>query len=186
MRYVLPALLLAAATPAPAQQADPAVIATHRVAIDKLAWMDGVWRGQATVRTPSGELRLTQTERVGPMLDGTVRVIEGKGYMADGRVGFNAFAVVSFDPRTNAYTFRSYTGGHSGNFPATVEANGYRWETPAGPNAVVRYHARLENGRWRETGERVVQGQAPQQFFDMTLTRVGDTSWPASGGPAAR
>ena len=39
--------------------------------------MDGVWRGPSWTILPSGEKHVgTQTERIGPFLDGSVKVIE--------------------------------------------------------------------------------------------------------------
>jgi len=89
---------------------DPAVLlAAQREAMTRLAMLDGEWRGSAWNVSPSGEKHtLTQTERVGPFLDGAVRVIEGRGYEADGKVGFNALGVISYKPDAKAYSIRSY------------------------------------------------------------------------------
>src|SRR6185295_9253175 len=66
------------------------LIAAQREAMVPLAFMDGMWRGPAWTILPSGEKHtITQTERVGPFLSGSVKVVEGKGYEADGKVGFN-------------------------------------------------------------------------------------------------
>ena len=68
--------------PAAAQQfGDSAkLIAAQKEAMASLRAMHGVWRGTATVTTPSGEKRvITQTERIGPFLDGSLKVIEGRG-----------------------------------------------------------------------------------------------------------
>lgn len=61
---------------------DPtALIAAQREALVPLAYMDGVWRGSAWIMLPSGEKHIiTQTERIGPFLDGSIKVIEGRGY----------------------------------------------------------------------------------------------------------
>lgn len=174
------ALGLAIAIPASAQQADTGAIAAQKAAQGKFAWMDGTWRGTAVTRGPGGEHMVTHTERVGTMLGGTVRVIEGKSFNPDGSVGFNAFAVISFDPAKNAYDFRSYAQGRTGDFAITPTADGYVWEIPAGP-ATIRYTATFKGGRWTEIGERVVPGQPAMKFFEMTLKRVGDTSWPDGG-----
>jgi len=48
-------------------------------------------------------LAITQTERIGPFLDGSVKVIEGKGYEADGKPTFNSFGTISFNAATKAY-----------------------------------------------------------------------------------
>jgi hypothetical protein len=161
---------------------DPAaVLAAQRQALAKLAFMDGVWRGPAWTILPSGEKHeVTQTERIGPFLDGAVKVIEGRGYDASGKVGFNAFGIVSFDPDKNAYTLHSYAMGRAGDFTLTPSDTGYVWEIPAGP-ATMRYTAWIRKGTWREIGERIAAGQPAAQFFEMNLVRVGSTDWPASG-----
>ena len=86
-------------TAPPQEQPSPAaLIAAQREAMVRLAFMDGVWRGPAWTIMPSGEKHnITQTERIGPFLDGSVKVMEGRGYDADGKVTFNAFATISFD-----------------------------------------------------------------------------------------
>jgi len=59
-------------TDASGQRPDPATqIAAQREAMAPLAFMDGVWRGPAWTILPSGEKHnITQTERIGPFLDG--------------------------------------------------------------------------------------------------------------------
>ena len=97
---------------------DPAVlIAAQREAMASLSFLDGVWRGPATTTMSTGETHaVRQTERVGPFLDGSVRVIEGRGYDADGRVTFNALAIISYNPATRTYSMRSYAMGSAGDF----------------------------------------------------------------------
>ena len=45
----------------------------------------------------------------------------------------------------------------------------------------IRYEAEITDTTLHEWGVRIVEGQKPQKFFDMQLTRVGDTDWPAAG-----
>lgn len=175
------AALFFAAAPSFAQEANPAAIAAQKEAMQRFEWLRGTWRGPAKGVTRAGPYELVQTERIGPMLDGTVMVIEGKGYEEDGSVPFNAFAVVSYDPATKAYSMRSYALGYSGDFPLTVKDKGYSWQIPAGPNAVIRYHADLSDGTFTEVGDYVAEGQPPRRIFEMKLQRVGDTDWPAAG-----
>jgi hypothetical protein len=162
---------------------DPAaLIAAEREGMAPLAYMDGIWRGPAWVILPTGERHTsTQTERIGPMLDGSIKVFEGRSYEEDGRVGFNAFAIISYNPGTHAYTLHSHAQGLVGDFEVRPTADGYVWEIPAGPNMTIRYTAVVRNGTWREVGDRIVPGQEPVRFFEMNLVRVGDTSWPAAG-----
>ena len=178
----LAAALLTAPAGAHAQMpASPNGSEAQRAAMDRLAFMDGEWRGQATVHGPAGPMTLTQTERVGSMLGGSIKVIEGRGYAADGSTQFNAMAMVSWDARAGRYGFRSYAQGFSGDYVFEATDDGFRWETPAGPNAKMQYVAVVRDGTWHEVGTYVAEGQPPRQTIEMRLTRVGDTDWPAGG-----
>jgi hypothetical protein len=166
---------------------DPAtLIAAQRDAMVALAFMDGVWRGPAWTILPSGEKHtITQTERIGPFLGGSVKVIEGRGYDPDGTVTFNAFGTISYNPTTRAYTLHSYAQGNVGDFTVTPAADGYVWEIPAGPTT-IRYTAVIKGDAWREVGDRITPGREPVRFFEMNLTRVGTTDWPAAGAVSVK
>ncbi len=161
---------------------DPtALMEAQRDAMKALAFMDGEWRGRAWTMLPNGEKHsITQTERVGAFLDGSVKVIEGRGYEADGKVSFNAFATVSYDPAARVYNMRSYAMGRSGDYTLTPTADGFTWEIPAGP-MTIRYTATIKDGKWHEVGDRVMPGKDPVRFLEMSLERIGDTDWPAGG-----
>ncbi|CAN5509288.1 hypothetical protein BH10PSE14_BH10PSE14_43440 [soil metagenome] len=187
LRPMLPMLMIAAAlslgggSPAAAQSADPALLQAEQAAMASLAWMDGTWRGEAVTNSPGGAHRVTQTERIGPLLGGTIKLLEGKAFNADGSSGFNAFGVVSYDPASKRYTLHSYAQGRAGDFALTLTATGYVWEIPLGA-MTIRYTATLKDGVWNEVGDRVMPGQPPQRFFEMNLRRVGDSAWPGAGG----
>jgi len=178
------ALLLAVSTAtagaAWAQTPQAGVQAAQREAIAKLSRMQGVWVGQASGINPDqSRYSVTQTERIGPMLDGTILVIEGRGYRADGSTGFNAFAVLSYDPEASKYEIRSYAQGYSGAFELKPTDDGYVWEVPAGPG-VMRYTSDITDTTYHEVGDFIMPGMAPMRAFEMTLTRRGDTDWPAA------
>ncbi|MEO7042014.1 MAG: DUF1579 domain-containing protein [Gemmatimonadaceae bacterium] len=157
------------------------LIAAQKVAMAPLSMMDGVWRGPASTVLQSGaKAEIVQTERVGPFLDGSVKVLEGRGYNADGSVGFNALGIISFEPSTKAYTMHSYAEGHSGDFRLQLTPDGFAWEIHAGPTT-LRYSAVIANGTWHEFGDRIMPGRSPVRIFDMKLERVGDTTWPSAG-----
>ena len=175
---------LALGTPSLAAEGRPdpqAVMAAQRRALGRLAFMDGAWRGTAWTMLPSGEKHtVTQTERIGPFLDGTVKVIEGRGYDADGKVAFNAFGTISYSPDADRFTLHSYAQGKAGDFKLTPSADGYVWEIPAGP-VTIRYSAVIKDGDWKEFGDRIATGKEPVRFFEMNLKRVGDCDWPSAG-----
>ena len=177
-------LLLAAgvASTAVAQRPDSAaMIAAQKEAMARFAVMDGVWRGPAWTILDSGEKHnITQTERIGPMLDGSIKVMEGRGYDESGAVSFNAFGIISYDLSTKAYALHSHAQGFAGDFTITPNADGYVWEIPAGP-MTIRYTATLKDGTWTEVGDRIMPGKDPVRFFQMDLKRVGDSDWPGAG-----
>jgi hypothetical protein len=163
------------------------VTAAQREAMKSLAAMDGTWRGTAWTMKPDGTRhQLTQTERVGSFLDGTIKVVEGRGYEADGTVSFNAFAIISYDPSKQAYSMRSYTmTGQKGDFVIEPNATGFVWTIPAGP-MTIRYTATIKDGKWREVGERLMPGKDPIQFMEMNLERIGNSDWPGAGAVTAK
>jgi hypothetical protein len=180
------AMAFAQSQPAGAPQSrDPAAITRAEAeAMAKLHWMDGAWRGPAVTRTAQGERKVMQTERIGPMLGGTIKVIEGRGF-SDGRnVGFNAFGVVSYDPFRHAYEFRTYAQGYAGTFPLEVTPTGYVWSTPAAGGS-VRYTATVKGDSWNEVGDLIAEGKPPVRIFEMNLARIGDSDWPEAGALTA-
>ncbi|HMG48912.1 MAG TPA: DUF1579 domain-containing protein [Allosphingosinicella sp.] len=180
--FLTAAALIAVVGPAAAQGPyDPATrIAAQRAAMARLAYLDGVWRGPAWTLTPQGRREMIQAERIGPFLDGSVRVMEGRGYTADGAIAFNAFGVVSFDPVASRYSLTSWAMGFSGTFPLRLTDDGYVWEAPAGPGATMRYTAVIQGDSWHEIGERIAGDAPPVRIVELNLRRVGATSWPAA------
>ncbi|MGH8854272.1 MAG: DUF1579 domain-containing protein [Telluria sp.] len=161
-------------------------IAAQRDAMSKLAALDGIWRGKATTTLPDGKQHeITQTERVGSFLDGSIKLVEGRGYEADGKVAFNALGVISYNPATRVYTMHSNAQGYTGNFVVTPLADGFSWEIPAGP-MTIKYTATIKDETWREIGERIMPGKEAVRMFEMTLKRIGSTSWPAGDAVPAK
>jgi hypothetical protein len=188
MRSLTLALLVCAATlaaaPALAQGAyDPAPrLAAQKEAMKALAMLDGEWRGPAkSLRNDGGWHPMVQTERVGTMLDGTVRVVEGRGHEVDGTLSFNAIAVISYDPDRKAYSMRSYSAGRQGDYPIVPTATGFTWEIQAGPAMKIQYEAVVKDGVWTEIGTRVPKDGPPVKFIEFSVTRLGDAAWPAAG-----
>jgi hypothetical protein len=175
-------LLLACAAPAAAQTFPDAQarIAAQKQAMDHFRPFHGRWRGKAIVHTPAGKRELIQTERVGPFLDGATMLVEGRGYDPAGKVVFNAFGHIVYDPGTKRYAFQTQAMGYSGVAAVTLIPDGYIWESPAGPGAVMRYTTVLKDGVWNEVGERVAGSAPPVRTFEMTLRRIGDSAWPAA------
>ena len=176
---MLVALTLLFPLTAHAQDFAETTAAKQKEMLAKLSKMDGMWRGSAWHLGPDGARHeITQTERVGPLLDGTIKLIEGRGYDTNGKTQFNALAVLTWDNQKKNFVMRSYTKGRMGDFDFKLTDDGFRWEIIAGP-ATIRYTATLGENSWKEVGERVIQGQKPMKIFEMNLKRIGSTTWPA-------
>ncbi|HPI50483.1 MAG TPA: hypothetical protein PLH23_19585 [Hyphomonadaceae bacterium] len=157
-------------------------MSAQREAMKALAMLDGEWRGPAkSLRYDGNWHPMLQAERVGTMLDGTVRVLEGRGYEESGELSFGAFAVISYNPDTQAYAMRSYSGGRVGDFPIVPTATGFTWEIQAGPDMKIAYEAIVKDGVWTETGTRIPKSGEPVKFIEFSVTRLRDTAWPAAG-----
>jgi hypothetical protein len=169
---------------APVSRDPAAMVKAEAEAMARLKFMDGAWRGPAVTQTRGGERRVTQTERIGPMLGGTIKVIEGRGFSDGQNVGFNAFGVVSYDPQKQAYEFRSYAQGYAGTFPFEATPTGYVWSTPAAGGS-VRYTATITATTWNEVGDLIVEGQPTRRIFEMNLKRIGNSDWPEAGALTA-
>ena len=171
---------LAAPAAALAQALQPAGTAEQRQAMQALAWMDGEWVGEATVSMGPGRTSThAHTERIGPMLGGSIKVIEGRSTNDDGTVAFNAFAVVSWDDATDSYVMRSYANAQAADCPLQATADGFRWSTP-GRGGEIRYVTTFRDGEWVETGDFVMPGRDPMRVIELRLRRRGDTGWPAA------
>lgn len=185
MNSLILAILLAQSAAPPPAMWNPAVrMEAQREAMKKLDFLDGTWRGPATASDAPGPL--VQTERVGPLLDGTVKLVEGRGYDARGKTAFNAFAIISYDPVKRAYSLRSYSTGFVGDYPLTVRPDGFSWSHPAGPGASIRYTATVKDGEWHEVGERIAEGSPPVKAVELRVRRLGPSAWPQGGTVAPR
>jgi len=149
-----------------------------------LSFMFGEWVGDASGFSQTGPYAITQTERVGPILEGDAVVIEGRGYSEAGETMFNAFAVVSKTASDGGWEMRSYAQGRAGTFPFELTETGYVWSVPAGPNARMIYTAHFDDDVWQQTGQYTPEQGEPRQTFQMTLTRTSNTDWPA-GDPVS-
>lgn len=168
------------ATAAQAQMTAPQGTPEQREALHRLDWMDGEWVGQASVYAGPGRTSAhAHSERIGPMLGGAIKVIEGRTTEADGSVSFNAFAVISWDQAAGRYVMRSYANGRAADFPLTATEDGFAWTTPA-RGGEIRYVTTFKDGEWVEVGDMVMEGREPMRVIELRLRRRGDTGWPAA------
>jgi hypothetical protein len=154
-------------------------------AMKELAFLDGEWRGTSRVMRKDGWAPMVQTGRVGTMLDGTVLMIEAKGYEADGRLSFDVLRIISYEPETQSYSMRSYQSGRVRDHVLSLTDNGVAWDSDSG-NGAIRYEASVKNGAWTETATRMPARGEPETYVEVKLKRQRSSSWPQAGGVGAK
>jgi hypothetical protein len=146
---------------------------TSEQALGKISFIEGEWLGTAHVTTGSGQnVTLDQHENVELRLDGKLMSIEGKGYN-EGKLEFNAFAVVTFDEGKQDYEMQSWlsTGEKTKAYIKVHKDDLWEWGFDI-PQGKVRYFITLnEKGQWSEKGEFSPNGSDWYPSFNMLLDR---------------
>ena len=147
---------------------------------EKLAVLDlmvGTWEGTGYMMTPSGKETSNVKESIQYKLDNTILYIEGRGTktMEDGssEIVHDAVGIISYNSFTKAYEMNSFISkGLSTKANVEIkDGNNIIWWYKAGP-ATIRYSMNFENDTWTEKGERSMDGENWQQFFEMQLKKI--------------
>lgn len=172
--FILSFAAAGAAAQAPQQPPAPAV----KAAMEDLGWLAGEWEGEGWRAGPDGIVEtFTVRESVVPQLGGLVLIVEGRGFQETEngvRIdGHHAFGVFSYDAFTRRYHFDAFVKeGYQTRAMPIVGENEFSWSHPAGPQADMRFTARLtDDGDWLETGS-YCEGETCRQTFEMRLTRM--------------
>lgn len=165
-------LLVTGVDAARAQAPDPAPV---QAAMARLDFMVGRWRGEAWQQRGSERIQTRMLEVVERRLGGTVLLVEGRGTVpvpgAEDRVVHHALGIISFDPRTGAYTLRSHLAtGQSGDFTVTLVDGGVSW-TREVPGGRIRNTARFTPSEWHEVGEFSRDGTTWTRVMELRLRR---------------
>lgn len=146
--------------------------------LQKLSYMTGKWKGEASMRQPNGTLlKVNQEEEIQFKLDGTILVIEGTGRNPeDGKVLFNALAIVSFDQQKKEFKMKSHVmnGNQTDAYFKIQEENHFEWGFDLPNNSKVRYNIKLnpDAKSWIEKGEYSPDGNMWYPYIEMNLTKL--------------
>ncbi|MBX2966224.1 MAG: hypothetical protein KF845_08780 [Cyclobacteriaceae bacterium] len=146
--------------------------------MQKLAYMAGKWKGEASIRQQNGTLlNINQEEDIQYKLDGTVLLIEGTGRNPENNaVVFNALAVVSYNQYTKEFKMKSHVmdGNSTEAYFKIIEENHVEWGFETPQKAKIRYNIVLkpENKSWVEKGEYSPDGNTWYPFMEMKLTKL--------------
>lgn len=162
---------------AAAQPAGPD-LAAQRAAMERLAWMEGGWAGEARLSMPGGPPRIVhQSERASRALDGLLLAVEGRGFATaahDEPAVFAAYAVLSYDDQRGQYEFRAYNDGRATTAPAHFTEDGALvWSIEGGPVRIRYTITHPAPDRWVEQGEMSRDSGATwTRFIEMDLRRA--------------
>ncbi|GAB3990769.1 hypothetical protein GCM10028807_18560 [Spirosoma daeguense] len=170
-------LFLLSATFAHAQAPD--FSAECKAQMQKLAYLAGNWKGDATyTRGPGKTETLAQTERIEWRLNGVVLEIEGTGRnQQTNDVAFNAFAIVNYDPIAKKFKFKSYVkeGFTTDAYFEVLAENKFEWGFDVPNNGgKTKYIITLDPTQktWYETGEFSRDGSKWFKFIELNLKKL--------------
>lgn len=173
MKKLIPCLFLAITSHVLAQRPD--FSAQCKSEMQKLSYLAGDWKGEATVKNPNGTITLMQTEHIEWKLDGMVLSIEGIGREQD-KITFHALAVVNFDPADQQLKFKSFLkeGSSTNAYFKVLQENKFEWgfDIPSGGKS--RYTITLDPSKktWYEAGEYSRDGNTWFRFIELNLIKL--------------
>lgn len=142
--------------------------------MNKLSYLIGDWRGTANVKSQNGAQVMDQTEHISWNLDGLIISIEGVG-TEQGKIGFHAFAVLSFDPFAKRYKFRTFVkeGYTTDAYFLLLDDNKFEWgfDIPTGGKTKYTITLNPKNKTWYEKGEYAPDGATWTTFIEMNLVK---------------
>lgn len=169
MRFAL--FLLISAGAVFAQPPGGPDLVVQKAAMQKLAFLTGTWKGEASVIRGPEPLKVLQTEQVQYKLDGLVMLVEGTGRDAAGKVIFGALATISYDDVTKTYRFRSHNDGRFLDTELKVLDKGFEWGYTAG-TVVVKFTMKLNaKGEWHEIGDVTIGSNPPRRSLELTVRK---------------
>ena len=140
--------------------------------INKLNSLVGEWEGTGWYQHgPNQRYDIKQTENVELRLNGTLLLVEGKGYVNDS-LAFNAIALFSYNPQKDNYKIES----HLFDGKATVASGSFREDGSfqwgfSFPSGQIKYVITFDEDSWHETGEFSRDGEQWYKTFEMNLTK---------------
>lgn len=147
---------------------------------EALHFLIGEWEGTGWAAGPDGQRgEFRVHELIESRAAGHAVSLQGRGWARFGpdapeAVVHDAFGLIwaGYD---GAYHIRSVVmQGHTIEGRIDVNEAGFQWGFDAGPMGETRYTTTVEDGVWREVGERRADADAEWEIFlEMTLERAG-------------
>jgi hypothetical protein len=172
MKKLIPCLLIALTSQVMAQRPDFA--AQCKTEMQKLSYLVGDWKGEASVKNQNGTKTVAQSEHIEWKVDGLVLSIEGTGSEQD-KITFQAFAVVNFDITDQQFKLKSFVkeGFSSNAYFKVQEENRFEWGFDIPTGSKNKYTITLDPSKktWYEVGEYSRDGNTWLKFIELNLTK---------------
>lgn len=160
---------------------DRDAVATQKAEMARIAHFDGVFVGPATTYPLDGKPPFAGNivQRIGPFLDGAVRLMEGRIYSPQGALRFNGLIVFDYDIDARRHRASLFANGRKIVTEVVLNPRGYHFDIPV-PNAKAfrRVNVTLTPTQFLEQVDYHSDGRPPRKEFVMTLERVGASDWP--------
>jgi len=145
----------------------------QRIAMKKLAFLEGEWSGEASAaRGPGVVVELSQTEVAQFKLDGLILIIEGVGRTkSDGELALEALGLITFDDGTGSYRMRAFNDGKwlETEVKLLDDGKGLSWGFSLGEISTKSVLRINEKGEWTELAEITIGARAPQKLMELVV-----------------
>lgn len=132
---------------------------------------EGEWTGIGVQQFGPNRYEVDQYEKITPMLDGSVFLIEGIG-KDKGVIRHHALATLSYDPATQKYLLRTFKDGYVVDAETELKEDGSFIWSMQNSRGTTRYTVRMVEGNWLEKGEISMDGgKTWTAFLDMKLQK---------------
>lgn len=160
---------------------DRDAVATQKAQMARIAHFDGVFVGPAMTYPLDGKPPFAGriVQRIGPFLDGAVRLMEGRIYSPQGALRFNGLIVFDYDVDAGRHRASLFANGRKIVTEVVLNPRGYHLDIPVpGARAFRRIHVTLLPTQFLEQVDYHAEGKKPIKEFEMTLDRMGSSDWP--------
>jgi muconolactone delta-isomerase len=145
----------------------------QRTAMKKLSFLMGKWSGEVRLFRGSTEpVEMLQMEKAEYKLDSLLLTIEGTGRnKSDGKLGLQAFGIVSYDDEAGTYRMRAFNDGRWFETEMKLAESGKEltWGFALGE---IKTHSILridDKGEWTELHEITIGSQPPRKFMELKV-----------------
>ena len=143
--------------------------------MSKLDKMVGKWSGTGWIQQGPKREEFVGTENVQRKLDGLALLVEGRftDQKDSSRVIHETLAVLSYNPNTKIYDFKTYlASGRGGDLTLKANETNYEWGMEF-PEGKILYTITIKDGVWNEVGKITRDGgKTWLQFFEMNLKKM--------------